>query len=128
MNTPVSFELAKILKKKEFNLSTEKYYHEQDPDGKSYVVSLKSGVKENRNFQSYAWQYSAPTITEIVMWLYEKHGIWIVAWKNPDNPSQFYFEIDSPVKRIGDLSLGLFNSPTEAYENAIEHTLKNLIP
>ena len=37
--------------------------------------------------------------------------------------TKFYFEIDSK----GDIKLGLFNSPTEAYEAAINYTLNHLI-
>ena len=114
MHTTVSFELAKLLKEKGINIWSE------------YRYTDFNGIERLEKEASEIFPY-APTIAEVVMLLYEKHGIWIVAWKNPDNPSQFYFEIDTPVKRIGDLSLGLFNSPTEAYEAAIEYTLNNLI-
>lgn len=61
-----------------------------------------------------------PTITEVVMWLYEKHGIWISVEQNSfigGGKSSFI----SNVKRAE------YNSPTEAYEAAIEYCLTKLI-
>lgn len=126
MNTLINFELARVLKEKGFNTSVEKYYHKQDPDGKSYVVSLKSGIKENRNFHSYAWRYSAPTISEVVMWLYEKHKIWICVSVEPES-GIFYFSVDKDKGSIFYDKGGDYYLPTEAYEAGIEYTLKNLI-
>jgi hypothetical protein len=112
MNTPINFELAKLLKEKGFDenheymvftsVETEKY-----PEGE---LVLK------------------PTIAEVVMWLYKKHGIWIqvfilnktFAWKVQDVNTLvitcLYAQQDKG-----------YNSPTEAYKAAIEFTLENLI-
>jgi hypothetical protein len=114
MNTHVSYPTAILLQDKGINIWSE------------YRYTDFNGIERLEKEASEIFPY-APTIADVVMRLYEKHGIWIVAWKNPDNSSQFYFEIDTPVKRIGDLSLGLFNSPTEAYEAAITYVLENLI-
>jgi hypothetical protein len=60
------------------------------------------------------------------MWLYEKHGVWISVNREPES-GVFYYSID---KNKGDFFYDKgddFNSPTEAYESAIEYTLKNLI-
>lgn len=95
MTTPVSFELAKLLIQKEYDLH---------PDFKD----------------------SYPTITEVVMWLYEKHGIWIGVQPNePYVDDDWCFTIFKDLKNNN--SLEGYNSPTEAYEVAIEYTLKNLI-
>ena len=61
---------------------------------------------------------SAPTIAEVVMWLYEKHGDWISVVK---------FEKYSSCTFRHNCLFKEYNSPTEAYEAAIEYTLKNLI-
>ena len=76
----------------------------------------------------------SPTISDVVMWLYEKHGIWIDVnitrygkfWGNVFLKEE-YNDLKNPfnwefVNQIID-----FNSPTEAYEAAIEYTLNNLI-
>ena len=108
MNTLVSFELAKLLIQKEYDLH---------PDFKD----------------------SYPTIAEVVMWIYEKYGIWIsvdcdcygILWyanlsvaseKNWDN-IDLRHEIISASKKFPNEH----NSPTEAYEAAILYTLNNLI-
>ena len=93
MNTPVSFELAKLLKEKGYRVL---------PDFKS----------------------SYPTISDVVMWLYEKHGIWISV--NHSRSLLFYPYIYKNGQQIegGEYSYDLIS---EAYEVAIEYTLKNLI-
>lgn len=72
--------------------------------------------------------YQAPTIAEVVMWLYEKHGIWIqvfilnktFAWKLQDVNTLvitcLYSQQDKGYK-----------SPTEGYEAAIIHVLNTII-
>lgn len=114
MNTHVSYPTAILLQEKGMNIWSE------------YRYTDFNGVERLEKEASEIFPY-APTIADVVMRLYEKCGIWIVAWKNPDNENQFYFEIDSYEKRIGDLSLGLFSTPTEAYEAAITYALENLI-
>lgn len=66
-------------------------------------------------------------ISDVVMWLYEKHGIWAEVRHNLMT-EQFLFEI---IKNEGETHHNneelLFNSPTEAYEAAIEYCLTKLI-
>ena len=63
-----------------------------------------------------------PTIAEAVMWLYEKHRIWISVTKEIEG---FEYVIDNKY------GLSKYKkrpySPTEAYESAITYTLKNLL-
>lgn len=69
---------------------------------------------------------------EVVMWLYEKHGIWIPV-DLTDNSKEFYFqptihtrkdrdwndeEMIDQAKSICNWKEWKFNSPTEAYEAA----------
>lgn len=127
MNTPVSFEIAKLLKEKGLHLKVRSMYCE----GK-----LFKDTKSKGNYNDVIWvrtwrnsptddTVSAPTIAEVVMWLYETHGIWITvtsisqeSWqchmtKKGDSLGKCYFED--------------FYNPTEAYEAAIEHCLTKLI-
>lgn len=96
MNTPVSFELSKLLKEKGFNIPYP-------------------------NVES-----SYPTIVEVVMWLYEKHGIWIDI-RYMDEVLGFGFCVTTLEDNTEQHELYNYKSPTEAYSQAIEFTLKNLI-
>ena len=111
MNTPVSFELAKLLKEK----------------GYPFEFITVGELKEV--------PLNIPTIAEVVMWLYEKHGIWIVVnpHKGKNNLGEFFMEFDPEVWSFTNecvfhnTELLYFNSPTEAYEAAIKYCLTNLI-
>ena len=122
MNTPVSFPIAKLLKEKGFEQKTKSYTE----DGKLVTVSLTI-----RRFNPEKNYYPAPTIAEVVMWLYEKHGIWIVV--NIEKPHlakscMFYGNvIKFGLHHKNKHRTVFYNSPTEAYEAAIEYTLNNLI-
>lgn len=109
MNNPVSFEIAKLLKEKGFNIEIDY--------GLNQILNLKP----------------TPTIAEVVMWFYEKHGIWIevschtVLDEKDDDVDVFYFVIRK-LKPVNILYSGDFvNSPSEAYEAGIEYVLKHLI-
>jgi hypothetical protein len=142
MNTPVTFELAKLLKEKGFDKPTYSFYviDESEYGEMSEFITNPNdnypALDDNSLFDTLA---SAPTIAEVVMWLYEKHGIWIsvdcdcygILWyanlsvaseKNWDN-IDLRHEIISASKKFPNEH----NSPTEAYEAAIEYTLNNLI-
>jgi len=133
MNTPVKFELAKLLKEKGFDRKCVSFY---DLLSNQQIDNVTSG-----NYNLTKQSVSIPTIAEVVMWLYEKHKIWVSIGGDCDY--KFKFEIHTwkwyePEKsyRLGHTVLGEtfwdcrskeFSSPTEAYEAAIEYTLKNLI-
>ena len=146
MTEPVSFKLAKLIKEKGFDKETLSYYFEdgefkqnQIRDtygyyGEEYTVEY-SELLENWNDKGltkksgdrcfgcnksggYFETFSAPTIAEVVMWLYKKHGFWINVYQNSEG--SLNFEVDS----YGGF---LYKSPKEAYETAIEYTLNKLI-
>ena len=135
MNTLVNFEIAKLLKEKGFKdknvyhevrLVSDNYY---DNTGKLHHLS------EAFNKTDYKLEdcFNAPTIAEVVMWLYEEHGIWIEV-QHCGTFNEFGFKISKLNKKnvkkephyIHPFGKG-FNSPTEAYEAAIEYTLNNLL-
>jgi len=137
MNTPVSFELAKLLKEKGFKPTKlfgyiSKFYN---PNTKTLLAFGRTGKTDLTK------AYYAPTIVDVVMWLYEKHGIWVsVDWMKRIKPynSGFYCHLRGTNKSLNrdnfivindTLNPGyeVFNSPTEAYEDAIEYILNNLI-
>ena len=162
LNKQVTFSTAKLLKEKGYSWECENFYKKGKYDKKFY---LTTGVEydSDRNCiwdwnlnggksgmlskvipypnERTAIYYSAPTIAEVVMWLYEKHKIWISVGGDCDY--KFKFEIHTwkwyePEKsyRLGHTVLGEtfwdcrseeFSSSTEAYEAVIEYTLNHLI-
>jgi hypothetical protein len=61
--------------------------------------------------------YSRPTIAEVVMWLWEKHNIWIEVRLSYQS-NKFVVITKNP--RV---ELNVTNTPTQAYEAAIKHCL-----
>lgn len=106
MNTPVSFEIVKLLEKISWKFPYTIEYLEELQGTNNYIESI-------------------PTIAEVVMWLYEKHKIWI----SVSNAGNFGYLIqhllvdgDSTIESIYES-----NTPAEAYTAAIEYTLTKLI-
>jgi len=115
MNKPVRYTIAKLLKEKGFN----------EPCNNIYAYGRENHIENlakinNNNDRGY---WLAPTIADLVMWFYEKHGIWISVNATEDLKS-FWYETRG-VERIWFTEN--YNSPIEAYEAAFEHTLMNTI-
>lgn len=91
---------------KQLNKKGYKHYY----DGT--VEELDSMNKDNQHLHS--------EIMQVVMWLYEKHRIWISVLRHTKSGKGIYFE-----SVINIMTFSGYNSPTEAYEAAIEHTLNN---
>jgi hypothetical protein len=134
MNTPISFEIAQLLKEKGFDIPTF-YYYENEKLIEPYLENGSSTDTEFRvdlsdlkeHFNNWSKKVSAPTITEVIMWLYEKYGIWIEVYLDDDTTFGYLISkvtnegrVDFPLQRG-------FSSPTGAYETAIKCTLENLI-
>lgn len=120
MNTSINFEIAKLLKEKGFDEPTLNWYHK---DTKKFNINdlMFSMNKITDN-------YSAPTIADVIMWLYEKYGIWIVVNIAIDN--LWYFELyNLKDKRNAEIPIqeSFYTTPSEAYQEAINYTFKNLI-
>lgn len=113
MTTLVNFKLAKLLKQKDFPLKNTGY-----------------GYTEHGNVVDLCFENvicEAPTIAEAVTWLYDTHKIWI--WVEQENNSN-EFEWLCRYERKGsckDYDDKFYNSPTEAYECAIEYCLISLV-
>jgi len=111
----VTFEIAKLLKEKGFN------------DGADYWYSVEGSlyhVNEFNNCSGYIPDHScdAPTRSDVVDWIYEKHGIWIEVSRDYANGKYIYqYFIDTHNQEFG------FNTPQEAYLTGIKYTLNNLI-
>lgn len=113
MNTPVNFEIAKLLKEKGFDKITESLWHF---NGSECIKMI------NKNSENFG--FSAPTIAEVIMWLYEKYGIWISVWQGRSSEN-FGYRIQG---KESFYEVNYFRlTPTKAYEAAINYTLNNLI-
>lgn len=137
MNKEVNFEISKLLKEKGFDELCNNHYSQAlfegtNPDWEGvfpkYSVFKHSDSHYNSkpNNNDSWFECSAPTIAEVVMWLYEKHGIWISVQKDWDDSICLGWEakIDfSDGVRITET----VNSIREAYDFAIKYVLKNLI-
>ena len=138
MNTPVSFSIDKLLKEKGF----DKYGYLQDVWlGNKYEWKRKGKNKKSVEISVFELGSSSvlPTIADVVMWLYEKHGIWISVvcdvygklwyarlhsaseslWRDDDKRHEVitaYYKFPNE-----------HDTPTKSYEAAFEYTLNNLI-
>ena len=127
MNTLINFELAKLLKEKGFDEPTLLCYDKCD-----MLASYAETVFKPKNYNTSGYVKSAPTIAEVIMWLYEKDGIWVRVTPIPysDNLTHWRWEHMSTNYSTRNLKWKKeqdYMSPTEAYEAAIEYTLNNLI-
>ncbi len=130
MNTLVSFEIAKMLKEKGFDIPCREGWvnylesftgETRMPDNESNLVIDRLG---NRHL------IERPTIAEVVMWLYEKHEIWVYTKPVLDEDGKWIFK--GYVKlmnnfKVKEYQTKLLREPTETYEAAIIYTLNNLI-
>lgn len=151
MNTPVNFELAKLLKEEMFNEPIKQRYFiaENIDSDRSPFLQKECALYNWNNYDDFSTSYySAPTIAEVRMWLYEKHGIWISVelcivgsdeWEYGYKVVYLPKEFKNAKKRAIHLTTkesfqegmssysGAWHTPTEAYEAAIEYCLTNLI-
>lgn len=130
MNTPVSFEIAKLLKEKGFDSYITSQYIQFDYSDNSWKLKTNQEYKDLDSDIGIGnkIRISAPTIAEVVMWLYEKYEKWLIV-----RPylGKWVFEVQKkPSPLISCTSIHnykLHNSPTEAYEAAIEYCLTKLL-
>lgn len=137
MNTPVSFLLSKVLKEKGFDENCSDYYTalgDLNSNGWGDIIyeqGFSSGEPDRMlrfnysDFNKYQKEtcFLCPNISDVVMWLYKEHKIWISV--DPDNDTDTWFYTISHNK--SETVFGNYSGPTECYEKAIEHVLNNMI-
>ena len=123
MNTTVNFEISKLVKKKGYDNVTDLIYMTNHT--KEVLFENINGLKHSDGNNPFC---SAPTIAEVVMWIYEKYGVWIsVDMIFVENQTYFYYIITESKDDVIDIQSEKYDTATEAYSSAIEYTLKNLI-
>jgi len=125
MNTPVSFKLAKLLKEKGFDLHTFTYYRNSE-------TFIHSSAPYECKYNDSKNSLSAPTIAQVLMWLYEKYKIWINSEMDYSYSSEKTYHFGKvrffdENKFIKEYPTKSYDAPIEAYEAAIEYTLTKLI-
>jgi len=140
MTTPVSFPIAKLLKEKGYNFYHPSSYWKEQLTYSTPGYALEDGTTSQDNYWDFE-RYYAPTIAEVIVWLYEKHDIWISLIPDISSGHQLLMRkmsvhlfkyinglnVQTETLRSIDKDIIYFLSPTEAYEAAIEYCLTNLI-
>lgn len=131
MNKEVNFETAKLLKEKGFEgAKSPLWYYKDGTLHETPTVGYKGLKCWNTWDATQGVRWDAPTIAEVVMWLYEKHGIWVYTKPVLDEDGEWIFK--GYVKHLNDFKAKeyqtkLLREPTGAYEAGIIYTLENLI-
>lgn len=155
--TYVTFEQAKLLKEKGFDIHMSHYYFEDSEFkehslkgsngyyGDEYEVHL-SQFNENWNNKwltkksgdrcfgcskdrGYFETYSAPEQWQVVEWLRINHGIWVDVFPHSQLESWWCAQIykGNNIKDFKDSPYKGYKTPQEAYSAAIDYILKELI-
>ena len=119
MTTPVKFRLAKLLKEKNYEDEDCENVYLGDFDEEFPPLEMKVSTRNLRQRNLGEFDCLAPTIADVVMWLYENYGIWISV--DMDDIKEFYSTVNG-----FEICFGKIN-PSETYEAAIEYCLTNLI-
>ena len=115
MNTPVSFPLAKLLKEKGFDERCISFYDS--------VSNQQINNAPLANYNLTKQSVSIPTISDVVMWLYKNHKIWISV--DPEIDTNTWFHTITHGKSM--TAFGSYSGPIEAYEKGFEHILNEMI-
>lgn len=129
MDKVVSFELAKFIKEKGFKSKSRLYY-----DGSGDLIENPNIYYRHTNNEMQRFRWEAPTMAEVIMWLYEEHKIWILII--PTVTGYFAYKIldvqldpENIIERppYKNVSGEEYSHPTESYEWAIKYVLENLL-
>lgn len=131
LSKEVSVELAKLLFEKQIVIDTEKIWLINAEYGlNNFVGDVCIHWMEEQGYRSSDATYNAPTIGEVLDFIYEKYGISIYYNYNHNIKSSFESPfIPRAFSIIKDIQISLngVNSPTEAYEEAIKFILNKEI-
>ena len=116
MTTPVSYKLALLLREGNFdNFTCSGYYHLNEGYTNGYKYCYSEVDKQSEAL------LLAPTIAEVVMWLYEKYKIWISVLQLLQNGTDVLWYASCYEDGIGEDIETYYDSPTKAYEAAITY-------
>ena len=118
----VSFETAKLLKEKGFDVYVKSYYNR---------AAEFNGNMALWNYNISEFRYSAPTLQMAMKWLREVHKLCIsitpqVTDDDGDGGCLWQFAITSHLEPLS-ISLELYEQYEESCESAIKYALEKLI-
>ena len=117
-DTRVTFETAKLAKKKGFDIKTTHYYL---GDEKNHILNISKEYSiEGLNWNLRSTRISAPTQSLLAKWLREEHNIHLIAYKNIniDGYDWCYITTD------GITNINSYKTYEEAYEIGLQEALK----
>jgi hypothetical protein len=130
--TYVTFEQAKVLKSKGFDVPTLAYRQKSAKIGDETILPLTLPDKEFywavydwNHYPSEVPYYSIPEQWQVVEWLRVNYSIWIVCSPDEECFGCTIYTIKSGIKFIYNSENKL--TPQEAYSAAFDYVLKNLI-
>lgn len=125
----VSFETAKLLKEKGFDVYVRSFYEKDE-------YKTKEELCENEalwNWNISSFRYSAPTLQMAMKWLREAHNLFVFPFPQM-NTNKFWVEIYQLHNNqewanlyCESIDLQDYSSYEEACEAAIKYCLENLI-
>lgn len=124
----VSFELAKLLKDKEFNELCRAAYTNY---GKLFTTQVQQYITNVLCSKGYLWDCAAPTLQMSCKWLRKVHNLFIQVEFDPPTFSADIYKMDE----IDEYSSAKHIPPTfanaksyeEVVEAALKYSLENLI-
>lgn len=144
LNKSVDFSIAKLLKEKGFE-SKSPIAEYWDVEGRQFLIETWEDEYDSFHHEDCPHDIificAAPTIAEVVMWLYEKHNLWIyltptlnsnkdtVMWRVKIIPCGVLNQRSSSAEFLKEIDFDndWFTGVAEAYEAAIFYVLSNLI-
>lgn len=117
--TYVTFEQAKLLKEKGFDIPTLTAF--DDEDG-IIISSYSKDVFSRLNYNNSGYKTSRPEQWELVEWLRINYGIYISVLVHSKNGKGVFYE-----SFVNSMTFSGFNLPQEAYSEAFDYILKELI-
>ena len=131
LSKEVSAELAKLLFEKQIVIDTEKIWLTNAEYGlNNFVGDVCIHWMEEQGYRSSDATYNAPTIAEVLDFIFEKYNISIYYNYNHNIRSSFESPfIPRAFSIIKDIQISLndVKSPLEAYEEAIKYILNTEI-
>ena len=125
--THVTFEQAKLLKEKGFNIPCNRHCFIGNTGKIVFETSVHCIDWGNRPLTKTIQKYSAPEQWQVIEWLRVKHGIHIVAFPELLNGEKVRYYPSVFEGGIGEDIEEYFDTPQEATSAAIDYVLNNLI-
>ena len=132
MNTPIKFELAKLMKEKEFrNFGCKIYHTENELRDFPNIPKFYPEAKSRKEIYEDVDIYLAPTIAEVVMWCFNKYKYSIEYSMNIPESGEYdgCYVFNGLIKGSEDYKLKIFYTSKDypTVEKALEDTINHFL-